>query len=229
MNKEQDINACAYCGARNSTSDDHIPPESLFADPKPSNLITVPSCERCHRGTYLDDEYFKTIITLRDEVGEHPDVKKILPSTIRGLKGVAKWKYYLYFKKRTHWVLKKSQSGIVLGLRPAYEVDFARVYKVINRISRGLYYHETKEILGASVEVRSHGLELWDKDDFAFFSKYMLAPLLKKQKRVIGNDVFSYVYHIVPDEPKMSVWLMEFYNKIDFFAMTMPIGYPLPK
>jgi len=44
-----------------STSDDHIPPKTIFGDKKPSDLITVPACEGCNNGCSLDDEYFKQL------------------------------------------------------------------------------------------------------------------------------------------------------------------------
>ena len=65
---------CVYCGKIRTITDDHIPPSSIFAKPKPNNLITVPSCHYCNQGSSKDDEYFRLTLTIRKDVSQHPDV-----------------------------------------------------------------------------------------------------------------------------------------------------------
>ena len=71
--------SCTYCGYHGKLTVDHIPPKGLFGKPLPPNLMTVPACDKCHKSTTDDDEYFRTVIALRDDVYDHPDVQSVLP------------------------------------------------------------------------------------------------------------------------------------------------------
>src|SRR4030095_5529812 len=73
--RPQLIRLCGYCGVRQATSRDHVPPENLFAAPRPSNLIAFPACAACHGDTSKDDEYFRTVMALRADIHNHPDIQ----------------------------------------------------------------------------------------------------------------------------------------------------------
>jgi hypothetical protein len=60
MNKEH--LKCAYCNKQEKETDDHVPPKSFYPTPRPSNLITVPSCLKCNQGLGKDEEFFLAII-----------------------------------------------------------------------------------------------------------------------------------------------------------------------
>ena len=49
---------CIYCQKNEATTDDHITLSGMYAEPLPSNLITVPACLACNREFMKDDEYF---------------------------------------------------------------------------------------------------------------------------------------------------------------------------
>lgn len=53
------MSRCYLCGSTENLTRDHIPPESFFPPPKPTNLITVPCCEKCHKPLCLQDEAFR--------------------------------------------------------------------------------------------------------------------------------------------------------------------------
>ena len=56
---------CCYCGFREATTKDHIPPKAIFNKPRPSNLVTVPCCFECNNDASKTDERFKTYIGLQ--------------------------------------------------------------------------------------------------------------------------------------------------------------------
>ena len=60
----EEIPLCIYCGVNVGDEPDHVPPKCLFPQPRPSDLVTVPSCARCNRRFALDDEYFRDVIVL---------------------------------------------------------------------------------------------------------------------------------------------------------------------
>ncbi len=55
---------CAYCGVREGTTADHIPPKVCFPKPRPQ-LITVPACEECNNCFSKEDEEFAAFLSLR--------------------------------------------------------------------------------------------------------------------------------------------------------------------
>lgn len=67
-----DAGACIYCGREGPLTLDHIPPRALFAEPRPADLITVPSCQPCNVGFSKDDEYLRLVLTLKHDSYPHP-------------------------------------------------------------------------------------------------------------------------------------------------------------
>lgn len=69
---------CYLCGRKllkRDTTKDHIPPDCIFPDAKPPNLITVKCCVHCHRQFSVLDERMRNYIaviaiTQSGEVGE---------------------------------------------------------------------------------------------------------------------------------------------------------------
>ena len=49
---------CVYCGHNPGITDDHVPRKSFFPQPRPSNLITVPACNKCNSSIGKDEDYF---------------------------------------------------------------------------------------------------------------------------------------------------------------------------
>lgn len=57
------IRICALCGNTNVIGGyDHLPPKAIFQKPRPLNLITVPSCNKCNNNGSKDDEDFETFL-----------------------------------------------------------------------------------------------------------------------------------------------------------------------
>jgi len=48
---------CIYCGLKEGSTRDHVPPKCMFLAPIPNDiqLITVPCCEECRAGQQGDD------------------------------------------------------------------------------------------------------------------------------------------------------------------------------
>src|SRR5438128_1593826 len=63
------IGLCSYCGQLGPITYDHVPAACIYSKPRPSNLITVPSCDPCNGGKKKDEEYFRAVIV---SVTSHP-------------------------------------------------------------------------------------------------------------------------------------------------------------
>jgi len=215
---------CAYCGEYGPVSKDHIPPAGIFADPKPSNLITVRSCDRCHRPWSLDDEYFRIRLCLNDQARGHPDVNRNLDSIFQGLKRPESegLKHDLLADWRN--VELRSKGGIVLGRRTGFKVDMRRICGVIERTVRGLFYRERKQCLPKDHGVKVISNEMLAEEDAGVIEEMqrnIIRPLAAIPAMVIGRDTFSYRVHF-SDVPTVSVWELVFYGSVQFVALTGP-------
>ncbi len=85
---------CGYCGSSAANSDDHIPPETIYASPLPFPRPSVRACPSCHnRQTTLDDEYFGDTILNYHRVSDLPQARAELAAMFRGIAKPKKRKY----------------------------------------------------------------------------------------------------------------------------------------
>src|SRR5450830_560519 len=77
---------CTWCGAVGVVTDDHVPPRTVFADPRPPDLVTVDACLPCNRSASLDDEYFKQIISATADPTTSSDAAAGWDAVLRSLR-----------------------------------------------------------------------------------------------------------------------------------------------
>jgi len=201
------------------------PPKNIFSQPRPHNLITVPSCYKCNLGSSDDDEYFRFSIAIREDLFEHQDIQKIYPNVIRSLDKPNKIGFRNSFLSTIREIESFTNAGIFLGYKHTYDVDFVRLGKVANRIVKGLYYHHLSKIIPQNYLVQSYVLEgmkntpphiLYD------IKKNVFEPLRKSKTYKIG-DVFEYKYSCTNEDAFTSAWIMRFYQKVYFFGISLPL------
>ena len=98
----------------------------------------------------------------------------------------------------------------------AVKTDRRNMDRTIARITRGLYFHETGQILGATSDVEV----AWRNDDPAQY----WPPTLQTIERNVGG-VFKYRYAIVPQEQLFSMWTFRIYDNSYAIVLTSPAGY----
>lgn len=186
---EQRTGECAYCGAVGPVTRDHVPPENLFPEPLPKNLITVPACNTCNGSFKLDDEYFRLAVTAGIDGEAYP---RELAHSIAAIKKLADPKKRPFARRMLaaqHLVEVKTPAGIHLGHAPGQIVDGDRVLKTVKRTVRGLYFHHVGRRLPAEHEIRAFFVanpSFFDTPEVATILNTMCAPL------VLGNDVLIY-------------------------------------
>lgn len=219
-------NICAYCGATENLTDDHVPPRNLFPKPRPSYLITVPACTNCHSNTSKDDEYFRINLCLHEEAGDHPSAKANWGSIFRSLKRAQAKGLKKQFIKDIHNVQLRTASGLYLGNKVAYDVDLGRIRNVVERTIRGLYFAECSLPLGFDNEIEvytNEDLELQNSDILDQLKRDIVNPLAAMTPKSIGDNVFLYRHQIIQEIPILSVWIVSFYEKVPFLCMTGPM------
>lgn len=215
--KGRRLGICTYCGESGRRTDDHIPPKNLFPDPKPSDLITVPCCEGCNRDASLDDEYFRLVTVFRHEISGHPAARALWPTVFRSLDMPQKRRFRTAFLKTLRPVQLRSPAGLHLGESGVFQSNVHRTSKVIDRITRGLYYHEFRSRLPRSTEVLVlSDIDLSDPEQLSMIQGFSGVPA-----KNIGGGVFSYRYIAPPEAPATTAWLFIFYENYPIVSITM--------
>lgn len=213
---------CVYCGAKGKLTVDHIPPKNLFAEPRPSDLWTVPSCRRCNNQASKDDEYFKMMLTLKDFAGDHPDAKQASASVLRSLQRPEAQRFTRSFLDRVRYVDALSPSGLYVGRRMAYDVNLARLDCVISRVVKGLFYRLKGYRLPSECSVAcfsEDGLRNMSAHDMADLQQKIVLPALEGFHEATPREVMSYWASFDPDDHVTSGWILEFYRDVRFLAL----------
>jgi hypothetical protein len=215
--------SCAYCGSPKNITADHVPPKGLFRKPRPSNLITVPACGRCHDKTSLDDEYFVQRIALREDAGGHPAAQARWESIIRALARTEAGGFRRQLMADLGDADVRTPAGTWVGRAPTYNVQLERIFRVVRRTVLGLFFHHSGRrlrddfIVMVQSEETLAGLPTSVLDDLR---DDVLAPLSQVQPVVIGDDVFAYWHAFGDEEPNVSAWRLAFYGCVGFLALT---------
>lgn len=215
---------CVECGRYRPITKDHVPPQCLFAKPRPSNLITVPSCKECHEQWSKDDEWFRTRLALRASASESEDVKAITPKILRSLERPEASGMNKSFFDDLLPVEMRTKSGLYVGQSGAYQVDIERLIRIAERIVRGLIWHETKSRVDDRYEMVTHTEETLhqvSQEHKQFIVSKIISPLANRQAKVIGNDVFCYRFQTF-ERLSASAWLIHFYKSTGFLSVVRP-------
>jgi hypothetical protein len=206
---------CIYCGKHADTRD-HIPPKSFFPTPRPSDLITVPSCLACNRGFQLDDDYAQTVLLARHDVGGHPAVKQLLPTLIRGWERPRGKRLPLSIAETARSFSIYNEAGIFVGAAPAYAVSSVRIHRFIERMVRGLFFNELGYGLPAAYNVRVV-LFLERIGNLVTEIGQVLSGM---PIRRLGEGAFAYCWASADDDSNATVWVLTFYDRIAFAGLT---------
>jgi hypothetical protein len=219
------IGQCVYCGKTGPLTKDHIPPKNLFAEPRPGNLITVPSCIECNRNLSKDDEYFQQKLVLRHDVYDHPDVQRILPTFWRGMRRANNIGFRTALLQNIRRVDVVSPGGIYLGARKGYNVELDRLNRVAVRITKGLFFHVKGFRLPDTYEVHAYSdedLQKQSQDALTNLKDAVIRPLTSASPITIGSGVFAYRFLCTTEDPNSTAWLLLFYERVAFLCLTFP-------
>jgi hypothetical protein len=219
------VGECVYCGKTRRLSDDHIPPKGLWNKPRPSDLITVPSCSFCNSGASRDDEYFKSMMIFKDKAGSHAEAVAVRPSVFRGLEMPKKIGFARSLIKGIRPIRVQTPAGLHLGRRFVFDVDLSRLDRVVDRITRGLYWHHLRSRIPEEFEVAvfsEDGMRALGAPEIEWIQKDIVTPVLNSPLHSIGRGVMRYWYASASDKPDSSVWIYEFYDDVKFVALVVP-------
>jgi hypothetical protein len=223
---------CVYCGVAGLMTRDHIPPQGLFQQPRPSNLITVPACDQCNKSYSKDDEWFRLILAITEDVKTNVDRNAILPSVHKSLMRPPAAGFRRAFFKNIYEVPRLSSSGIYMGTQRIHITEGARLDRVAKRITKGLFYHVKGHRLPDNHGVNAiHYSRLSDPKirgtEFEQMVLEFVAVLSQKPVTDIG-ETFSYHWLQSPNGLDQTIWLLSFYGQEEYFCSTSPLDEVAP-
>ena len=201
---------CYLCGSSNPTTRDHVPPKGFFPEPRPSNLITVPCCERCNNGFSLDDDAVRAWFCMglgHSAAADWIIENKLFPSTFT----------------RSRAFCQQIRSSMIDALihdedgRPTkvvqYPMDRERTERFVIRTTKGLLKHYFPNYDSSQDRWFAHHLGL-------NFSELARFELLRDKLPCIdrrGDGVLTYRFGFLADG-KTGMWFLVFYDTAIFFV-----------
>lgn len=197
---------CAFCGKRDELTRDHVPPKSIFAKPRPSDLITVPCCRACNRQWSTDDEYFQLAMKIGINGKRFPAENA---SSLRTIQHLLRPQSQGYAR---HLI------GSVGPNRGEMTFQRRRLGTTLHRIVRGLFYYQTSTRLPEEVPFRFWLIEelLAQGSGIEEYLRQLVA-----ERRAIANGAFRYALtRPTPGVPFATIALLEFYDHRQFLCIT---------
>lgn len=190
--------ACYLCDNRASTRD-HVPARSLFPQPRPDNLITVPCCAHCNTAYSRDEEYFRNNLSM---VADYRHDAPIWEATRRS--------YHRRPSIRTEIISRMTTAQIGLAPQPILRFDVVRTNRVLVKFAKGLAFHHSGQRLLADVSA--------DVYQDSRIPLILADTLPRCSDRGSWGDVFSYVGAMAFDAPGEGMWMMTFYSSVLFLV-----------
>ena len=166
-------------------------------------MVVVPACDACNMKRSGLDEQFKVFLGVT--VGYHLDESKkgYRKPVLRTLRHNRKLKTQIQSSMR-HIVLR-NRSGSLNKPAIAVPLDAASHDIVAERIARGLYFHHTGSIMKHTYPPTVGWLPSIDDELITATNTWATGS--------VGDDAFVYKYTICADDPDISLWVLQFFQK----------------
>ena len=220
---------CVYCGTFGPLHMDHVPPQNLFERHSRPNLITVPCCRKCNNAASKDDEYLLVFFALREDAKLQPEHANLWQKCLRILKRKEASKFRQTVVAKVKFVQPVTSTGIILPSALSIPIDGLRVSNIIVRIVKGLYFHERTQRLPDTYLVIAHDvLALHQPPPIKRMVEIshlrtFISQLQTARSTCVGK-IFTYRWDSDPDQPANTMWLLDFFDGIQFFCITRQSG-----
>lgn len=216
---------CTFCLKRRLLSEDHVPPKCLFHKADRKALIKVPACDMCNMSASKDDEWLRLVLSFSRDATREPHVSRVLPTVMRSLKRPEARGFSNAFFSSVRNVDVWSGGGVFLYQARGFDIDQARLERIISKIVRGLFFRELKRRLPLSYVVLTCYLNtLPFRSPHAEATEFIRScgvMMGDSQPKRIANGAFVYRYNTGPDNAFETIWAMLFYTRLEFVAFTV--------
>ena len=206
---------CIFCG-KSADTREHIPAKHFFKGVPEKPLITVPSCNVCNAGFQKDEEFFRQfyVSMLMERSSE---AKRLMEGEIsRSITRAPALGRQMFNQMKL--VDAYTKSGLYKGKMTMYTVsdtDKVRINKVVNKIIKGLFFHEFGQTVPKEWIIRV----IWITPQVEKEQK--LAEMAQEPRwNVIKEDSFTYWVNSVP-ETFQSMWILDFFKIPLFYVLVL--------
>ena len=217
---------CAYCGQERQLTHDHIPPRNLFPKPRPSDMLTVPCCEPCRRGWSKDDEYLRVVVLTAENLPGDEGVEKGRRTVARSLAKPRKEAFAAKVMGSFVDVDVKTAGGLYLPSKLGFQFDKSRVSRVLQRIVRGIFYHEFGQPVPADCRVDAD-LDQYGKDIRSILERAPRFPWSRIGEFCGGRFWYKCKCDESSGPEAGTIWIGALYDRVFFRGRTKPMGSSL--
>ena len=220
---------CALCGIQPATTDEHIPAKSLFDQPRPNDLITVPACGPCNYGTQPDDDYFRDSLALIAERTPSAALERIRPKVTRSFARPQQQGLRAHFESKIKFA--PLPGGLIH--QPVIEPNSKRIQVVVAKHAVGLYYEVMREVLPPNYGTMTLPLARIDKipqEDHPHWENIIGAALSGHTRAVGDGSVFRFAFNVAHDNHHAFVAVLLYYDNFAYavYSNPRPAGPPAP-
>jgi hypothetical protein len=200
----------------NHSTRDHVPPDGLFCDPKPSDLITVPCCHKHNRKHSGADERLRMLAAL--EIGRNQGGEKILRDKVFG--STFKKLRQREFVTRIATTMRNEVTMTPQGPMPVavFSVDGKELLDCMADITRGLLknfypqldYHGHDFMV---IDIHSATLAKGQRDAQLHLIREMVAKTVGDFR---GSQHEFRFWRQVDEQREHGAWLLVFYETLAF-------------
>ena len=206
---------CIFCGKVADTRE-HIPAKQFFKGNSDKPLITVPSCNECNAGFQKDEDFFRQFyVSMLME--RSPEAKKLMDGEVsRSITRTPALGHQMFSQMKL--VDAYTKSGLYKGKMTMYTIsntDKLRINKVVNKIIKGLFFHEFGLVLPEDWVVKI----IWITPKVE--EELNLDEMAKTPKwNVIKEDTFAYWVNYVP-ATFQSIWILDLFKIPVFYVLVL--------
>jgi hypothetical protein len=156
-------------------------------------------------------------MALRADIHNHPDIQGgVLSAAMRSLSrpeavGLAK-----ALLRTVREVPVRTPAGLYAGTVGSYTAEGERVFRVVERITRGLFFHHMHRTLRTGlVKVLHDDFVDWSilPKDVVETAQRVTRAVAQQQTRHRVGRAFEYAYLITENGEMISAWLMTFFDR----------------
>jgi hypothetical protein len=172
----------------------------------------------------MDDEYFVPTIVRRKDVGDNPSAASAIDSIHGSFTKPQESGFTRALLDSITEIPVHSPAGLYLRNATSYDVDLRRLCNVIERITRGLYFHEFKIPLPDDQQCATYALDGFRSAGSEVNATIgrVLVHALSGRMRTFGDKVFRYWVQRVDGPTSITLWAFLVYGYVEFMAITMP-------
>jgi hypothetical protein len=217
---------CVYCGRIGKLTRDHVPPRCLFPKMPHEQLITVKSCFECNTAASKDDQWFVSMLALRE--GSEVD-QETISSVVRALARPEAAGFRTNILAGMRWVNVRTPAGLFVSLRLVSDVNLNRLARVPTPIVKALFSTKSGHRLPDSYTIHTFAASGLKGADAAFTAEMLrfIDPIINSQPVVAGKS-FACWAAFYEEPADASVWVTWFYGRVAFVSLVGPIDENAP-